>query len=103
MITMDLGSESSVRKGMESVDPDVILWCAKHTVPDEDERRLTQIGLRAMGPAAKRDARIVFVSIDGLLPGERGPYDEDCRVVPIESESAVAIYTNAKLEAEQMA
>lgn len=101
IVQVELGSEASVREVTTTVNPDVILWCAKHTVPEEDERRLTEIGLRAMKASAKPDTRVVFVSTDGLLPGVIGNYDEGSPVVPIEGDSAVAIYTNAKLEAEQ--
>jgi dTDP-4-dehydrorhamnose reductase len=45
--------------------------------------------------------RLIFVSTDGVLPGLNGSYTEVVEQSVIMSESPVAQYTNAKLEAER--
>ncbi len=103
MCQVDLASGEVVGSLIREIDPDVVIWCAKHTcaATTGTESEINTIGLRAVLAHARRDVRIIFVSTDGLLSGTQGHYDEKAVTVPIEADSGVAVYTNAKLNAEQ--
>lgn len=97
---LDLGSAESVNDFMKSVQPDIVIWCAKHA-PESSEVPLNTVGLRTLMKSAKPSMRLVFTSTDGLLLGTDGNYDESVTPVPINANFSAAVYTNAKLEAEK--
>jgi len=97
---VNLADDQSVKFMMNTIEPDVVLWCAKHTT-DSSERELNLIGLRTLLESASPGMRLIFVSTDGFLPGTDGNYDETTVPAPIDSDSSVAVYTNSKLEAEE--
>lgn len=97
---VNLACDQSVKSMMTTIEPDVVLWCAKHTA-DSSEQELNLIGLRTLLERAAPGMRLIFLSTDGLLPGTEGNYDETTVPAPINSDSGVAVYTNSKLEAEK--
>lgn len=100
-IQIDLTSAISVKNIMIEMNPDVVIWCAKHSSPKFDELELNEVGLRTLIETSRPNMRLIFLSTDGVLPGINGVYKETTRPLPMMSESPVAQYTNAKLEAER--
>lgn len=98
---VDLTSAASVQRLVDRIRPDALVWCAKHTRADMDERVLNDIGLRTAVFASVPNVRLVFVSSDGVLPGVRGPYTESAEPVPMANTEPLALYTNAKIAAEK--
>ena len=98
---VDLTSSASVRRLVDGIRPDVLVWCARHTRAGLDERALHEVGLRAALSAAGPDVRLVFVSSDGVLPGARGPCTESAEPAPMINMTPLAQYTNAKIAAEK--
>lgn len=97
---VDLSSRSSVMALMRAAQPEVVIWCAKHTAPAL-EAPILETGLPSLTEAARPGTKLVFVSTDGVLPGTSGRYGEGADTLPVDSGSAVAQYTNAKRNAEQ--
>ena len=100
-VHIDLTSPDSVRNVMLNTNPDIVIWCAKHSSPQLSEETINQIGLSSIFKHSSPNMRLVFVSTDGLLPGLKGPYSETAYPTPVLAETPVALYTNSKIESEK--
>jgi len=99
----DLARPESVRKAIESLEPDVVINAAAYTAVDraESEPELAQI-INADAPAAMAracaasGAWLIHYSTDYVFDGTAGePYEEDTAVSPIN------VYGRTKLAGEQ--
>ena len=100
---VDLSQPESVRKAIESLEPDVVINAAAYTAVDgaESEPELAQI-INADAPAAMAracaasGAWLIHYSTDYVFDGAAGePYEEDAALSPIN------VYGRTKLAGEQ--
>ena len=98
---IDLLDTRDMARYLNSLRPDVVIWCAKRTHENGDEQALNETGLCNLVRSVPDATRLIFVSTDGVLPGTGGPHGEQVRPSPFSSDSSIARYTNGKLWAER--
>src|SRR5690554_4137999 len=60
-LKIDLTSADSVKRIMLETNPDVVIWCAKHTSTDFNEKQINQVGLQSILESAKENVRLIYV------------------------------------------
>jgi dTDP-4-dehydrorhamnose reductase len=93
----DLLDTEGLSRCVASARPDAVVHCAAMAVPrdcDADPEKARRVNVEATAALA-RCARVILVSTDLVLGGDRAPYDEDAPTRPLST------YGRTKAEAEE--
>lgn len=80
-------------------NPDAVIWALMST---NNEQQLIHTGLGNLLQLIDEKTKLVYVSTDGIFPNGKGDFDEEDKPAYLDQNNPLSIYTNAKLDGEEM-
>ncbi|WP_232696054.1 sugar nucleotide-binding protein [Brevibacillus daliensis] len=98
LLKVDVRNEESIRACLLQSNPEVLIWAL---MSGEEEEKLIMEGLRHTCTHLQKDAKLIFLSTDGVFSEGKGGYSEQDTPSFFLSESNLSRYSNAKLNGER--
>jgi dTDP-4-dehydrorhamnose reductase len=80
-------------------NPDTVIWAAMSI---SNEQQLIHAGLRNLLRVIDEQTKLIYVSTDGFFSNGKGNFDEEDEPTYLDQKNPLSIYTNAKLDGEEM-
>lgn len=98
-IKLDVTNGIEVKTFLEHLNPDVVVWCL---MGKKNEKQLIDEGMPNILNNIRKCCKIIFMSTNAVFSEGNGDFSEENIPAYKDSKSAIALYSNAKIDGEKL-
>ncbi|MFD2370679.1 sugar nucleotide-binding protein [Brevibacillus sp. GCM10020057] len=100
LLRMDVKDSPAFSAFLRELLPDVVIWSLRGN-DSADAQELVEQGMPTLLAHLPEQAKLVYLSTDGVFGQKAGPHREDAEIVQLDERNPLAGYCNAKIRGEE--